>query len=206
MTSMSQMNFVDIIILIIFFMSMIVGFARGLVSELVSLISLIAAFIIATMFSDSLAAYFTSTQSVQSVVAQTTSAIGTSTAQPVNYMAIGVSFTLLFIGVIVIGSIVKIIINIPFQFGLLGLGNRIFGGVFGLIRGFIINLVLIFLVQISPLGVEQWWVNSHFVQEYQPAVTWLGTIVSPAFANLKTRFNDTLQSANSSLQGLTSKF
>ena len=205
MPDMSQLNFVDIIILIIFFMSMIVGFVRGLVSEMISLITLIAAFVIAIMFSNSLASYFTSTSSVQAVVSQTSTAIGTNTAQPVSYIAIGVSFAILFTVTALVGSIVKYIINIPFAYGMLGFGNRILGGGFGLARGFIINLVLIFLVQLSPLGSEPWWVSSSYVQAFQPAVGWLGPIVSPVLANLREKFNATLQEVNSSLQGAASK-
>lgn len=205
MADMSQMNFVDIIILIVFFMSMTMGFVRGLISEVVSLVALIAAFVIAIMFSDSLAAYFTNTDSIRSVVAQTSSVIGTSTATPVSYVAVGVSFGLLFGATLLVGAIVKYIINIPFQFGMLGLGNRVFGGLFGLARGGIINLVLIFMVQISPLGTQPWWVNSQFVQAYQPAVGWLGGIVSPALANLRAKFESTLQGVSSQVQGFTGR-
>lgn len=204
--NMSQLNFVDIIILIIFFMSMMVGFVRGLVSEVISLATLIAAFVFAIMFSNALAGYFTNTQSVQAVVAQTSSVIGMSTAQPVSYVALGVSFGLIFGAVVIIGAIVKYIINIPFAFGMLGLGNRVLGGGFGLIRGFILNLVLIFLVQISPLGNESWWVSSQYVQDFQPAVGWMASIVSPALANLRVKFDETLGNVNSSLQGLSNKF
>ncbi len=200
---MSQMNFVDIIILIIFFVSMITGFVRGLISEVISLTTLIAAFVIAIMFSNSLAAYFTNTETVRTVVDQTTNAIGTSTATPVSYLALGVSFGLLFFVTILIGAIVKYIINIPFQYGMLGLGNRVFGGVFGLARGFIINLVLIFLVQISPLGTQPWWVNSSFVRSYQPAVGWLGNAISPALADLRAKFDSTLQGVNSQIKDFT---
>lgn len=206
MTDMSQLNFVDIIILVVFFMSMMVGFARGLVSEVVSLATLIAAFVVAIVFSEQLAAYFTSTESVQSVVEQTSSAIGANTAKPLSYVALGISFGLLFMVTVMIGSLVKYFLNLFFQFGLLGFTNRIFGGVFGLARGFIINLVLIFLVQLSPLAKEPWWVSSQFVRAYQPAVGWLGNAISPALSGIRGQFDSTLQDMNSSLQGITGSF
>lgn len=203
MVDMSQLNFVDILILIVFFISMIMGFARGLISEVISLATLIAAIFFAVMFSNQLATYFTSSQPVQEVVAQTSNVIGTSTAQPVSYMALGISFTLIFLVVLFIGSFIKYLLNIPFQFGLLGLGNRVFGGVFGLCRGFIINLVIIFLIQMSPLSTESWWVNSSFVRAYQPAVGWLGNAISPALSDLRLKFESTLQDVNSSIGGIT---
>lgn len=206
MADMSQMNFVDIFILVVFFMSMVAGFVRGLVSEVISLATLIAAFVIAIMFSESLATYFTSTQSVQNVVTQTSGAIGVNTAQPVGYVALGVSFGILFGLTVFVGAIVKYIINIPFQFGILGLGNRVFGGFFGLARGFIINLVIIFLVQLSPLGTQPWWGSSQFVRAYQPAVGWLGNAISPALSGLRAKFDSTLQGVGSQLQGISGKF
>src|SRR3990167_10616958 len=111
MADMSQLNFVDILILIVFFISMTMGFARGLVSEVISLAALIAAIFFAAMFSNQLATYFTSSQSVQDVVAQTSNVIGTSTAQPVSYMALGISFALIFLGVLFIGSFIKYLLN-----------------------------------------------------------------------------------------------
>lgn len=201
---MSGLNIIDIIILIIFFSSMLIGFARGLISELVSLITLIAAFALAAMFASPLANAITGNASVQSMVSQSSNAIGMSTAQPVSYAALGISFGLIFAGVVIVGSIMKAILNIAFQTGILGLGNRIFGAAFGFCRGFIINLVIIFLVQLSPLVTQPVWQQSQLVREYQPAVQWLGNMVSPALANLKSKFSGTLQGVTSSFQGITS--
>ena len=200
---MSNLNWVDYIVLAIFFFSILAGLTRGLVREVVSLVTLIAAFAVAIMFSSQLAAVFTNTAVVQSVVNQASGAIGVNTAQPVSYMALGISFGLLFAGTVIVGAIIGYCLNIAFQTGILGIGNRLLGAVFGLARGFIINLVIIFLVQLSPLSSEAWWQQSYFVGVFQPAVVWLGDFVSPSLANLKAKFGQTFQNVNSQIQNVT---
>lgn len=199
---MANLNWVDYIFLIIFFFSMVSGFSRGLVKEVVSLGTLIAAFIVATMFSNSLAAYFNNTSVVQTAVSQTSTAIGVSTAQPISYASIGVSFGVLFVGTMIVGSIIGFFLNLAFSIGILGIGNRVLGGVFGLAKAFIINLVIIFVVQLTAVGGNTWWKQSYIVNQYQPSVVWLGGMVSPALAKLKEKANETLQGVNSSLQNV----
>lgn len=196
---MSNLNWVDYIILGIFFLSIVAGFARGFVREVISLITLIAAFVIAIMFSNALATMFTSSSSVQNAITQA----GVEASQPVSYLALGISFIVLFVGTILVGTILGYILNIAFQRGVLGIGNRIFGAAFGFVRGFLINLVLIFCVQLTPAGEEPFWHQSQLVVAYQPAVQWLGNIVSPSLANLKTKFDETIQKFGSQLQNIT---
>jgi membrane protein required for colicin V production len=200
---MGNYNVVDIFILIIFFSSALIGFSRGLVGEIVSLMTLIAAFIVAIMFANPLATAFTTSSSVQSAVSQTSSAIGVSTSTPVSYLALGLSFGLLFAGTVIVGAVLKSILNIAFNTGILGFGNRVLGAGFGLIRGYLINVVLIFLIQLSPLSNQNVWHQSTLVPEFQGSVTWLANIVSPALSNLKSKFGSTLQNAASSIQNLT---
>jgi membrane protein required for colicin V production len=200
---MSNLNFVDFIILAIFFFSILAGLGRGFVREIVSLITWIVAFVVATTFANSLAAYFTSAPVVQTAVSQASQAIGVSAAQPVSYAALGISFAILFIGTLIAGALVGYFLNIAFQVGVLGIGNRLLGGIFGFVRGFIINLVLIFLVQLSPFGNAPWWHQSQFVASFQPAVQWLDGVVSPSLANLKAKLGQTLQDVNTQFQGVT---
>lgn len=196
-------NWLDYIFIAIFLFSMLAGFGRGFVREVMSLVTLVAAFVVASMFSNALAVAFTSAPSVQNVVNQASSAIGVNTAQPVSYLALGLSFGLLFAGTVIAGSIISFFLNFAFQAGLLGMGNRLLGAVFGFARGFIINLVLIFVVQLTPVSAEAWWGQSSIVHSYQPAVVWLGGIVSPSLADLKNKMSQTLQNVGGSLQNMT---
>lgn len=198
--SMQNLNWVDYIIIAIFIFSILGGLSRGLVKEVVSLATIVAAFIIASMFASPVAAMFTSSQAVQNVVSQASGAIGANASQPVSYIALGISFLLIFIVVNIVGSIISSILSIAVQAGMLGVGNRILGGAFGVLKGYIVTLVFIFIVQLTPLGSQTWWVQSQLVQEFQPSVQWLANLVSPSLANLKNTFNQTLQNVNSSLQ------
>jgi membrane protein required for colicin V production len=201
---MGNLNIVDILILVIVFGSVIVGFGRGLVSELLSLITVIAAFVVAIMYTTALANFFTTSAPVQSVVSQTSSAIGTSTATPVSYLAYGASFAALFVGTMIVGSIIKWILNLIFSTGILGFGNRILGGVFGFVRGFLIVVGIIFVVQLSPVSKQTFWQQSQLVPQFQPAVVWLGGVVNPALANIKSTFGSTVQSVTGSVSGAVS--
>ncbi len=200
---MANLNWVDYIILAIFLFSMLAGFGRGFVREVISLLTIIAAFIVASMFANTLAVMFTSSASVQTVVAQASASTGTNAAQSASYVALGLSYTLLFVGTLIIGSIIGFFVNMAFQAGILGIGNRLLGAVFGLARGFIINLVIIFVVQLTPFASQPAWGQSQMVVAFQPAVQWLGNLVSPTLANLKEKLGNTLQDMNSSIQNVT---
>ena len=200
---MSNLNWVDLIILAIFFFSIISGFAKGFVREIVSLLSLIAAFVVATTFSRGLSNAIMNAPSVQGLIAQLSNAIGMNTALPLSYFALGISFAILFSCTTLVGSLVGYFLNAAFQVGVLGLGNRLFGGVFGLFRGYLFNLVLIFVVQLTPLTQQSAWQQSQFVNSFQPAVVWLGNLVSPGISQIKERFGNTLQNVNSSIQQMT---
>lgn len=197
---MEGFNWVDYIFLAICFISILAGFTRGLVRELLSLIILIAAFAIAATFANQLAVHFTSSESVQHVVNQTTNAIGTSTEQPVSYAAIGISFAVLFLGTVIIGCLIGFFVNVILQTSVLGIGNRLLGAVFGLGRGLIISLVIIFLIELTPMHSEEWWQNSQIVQKSKPTVVWLGKVVSPSLDDLKSRFEEAMKKAGSSMQ------
>jgi membrane protein required for colicin V production len=200
---MQNMNWVDYIIIAIFFFSIVAGLGRGFVKEIISLATLIAAFVVASMFASPLAAAFTNSASVQNVTDQASTAIGMNAAQPLSYAALGLSFGLLFAATVIVGAIVGSIINLAFQVGILGIGNRILGGVFGFCRGFLINLVLIFLVQLTSFGSDPFWQQSQLVGSFQPAVQWLGNIVSPSLANLQQKFSGTMQNVTNTIQNMT---
>lgn len=201
---MSSFNWVDYIFLLIFFFSIIAGFARGLIREVISLVALVAAFIIAILFSSPLGYSIVNSNIVQNIINHAQASTGVNATTPAIYVAIALSFGVLFAAVVLLGAIVSFLIGIAFRSGILGIGNRILGAGFGFVRGLIINLVIIFVVQLTPVGASASWVESSIVRSYQPAVQWLGTIVSPALQNLEQRFYSTLQNVESQMQGQVS--
>lgn len=199
----SNLNWFDYVILAIFAFSGLIGLSRGLVKEILSLLTLIAAFVVASLFANTLATMFTNSAMVQNLVSHASSSGGMDASKPVSYIAVGISFGLIFIATVLIGAILSAIIGLAFQTGVLGFGNRLLGACFGLVRGFIINLVIIFLIQLSPLNTEAWWQKSQMVAMFQPVIAWLGGVVSPNLKDIKARFNETLEGVGSSVQSMT---
>src|SRR5262245_8866462 len=123
--SWGALNIIDIGILVIFVVSILIGLGRGLVSEVLSLLIVIASFVVAILFTNQLATYFASTATMQNVVNSTSNAAGTSTAEPLSYMALAISFAILFIATVIVGSVIKMLLNLMFRGGILGFGNRL---------------------------------------------------------------------------------
>lgn len=195
-------SWVDYIILTIFLFAMVSGFVQGFVAKVIGLLTLITAFIVATTFSSALANTFMSNGVMQGFLAKITNTVGSGATQTLTYIAIGVSFGLLFAATSLIGSVLGYVFSAAFQSGILGLGNRILGVCFGFAQGYLINLVLIFLVQFTPLSASAAWEKSALVPGFHPAVTWLSGIVSPAIADLKQKIGAKMQDVNSSLQNI----
>lgn len=198
-----NLNVIDYLLIAVFAFSILAGFGRGFVREMIALLTLIAAVIVAMVFASPMASTFTNMAGVQNAVNQASSTIGVNASQPVSYVALGISFGLLFAGTVLAGALIGFFVNMAFQTGILGVGNRILGALFGFARGFIFCMVIIFVVQLSPFGTATWWQQSQLVNSFQPAVTWLGNIVSPGLGNIKDRLNKTVDDVNSSIQNMT---
>ncbi|EKD54760.1 MAG: colicin V production protein [uncultured bacterium] len=194
------LNWIDYVVLGIFFFSIWAGFFRGGVKEVVSLLSWIAAFIVASSFAKPVSSYFSGSAAVQSITSTASGTFGSSASAPVSMFAIGLSFAGLFFGTVIIGSLVGHFVNRAVEGGGVSIANRLLGGVFGLGRGYLINLVIIFMVQLSPLAEQPFWVQSKLVNSFQPAVQWLGNMVEPGIQSLKSSVGQTLQNLNSTFQ------
>lgn len=202
--TLTSINSIDIIILIIFLISILVGFSRGLVSEILALLVLIVAFVVAIFFSNELADFFHQTTAVHNAASSASSSSGGDEQHStISYMLLGVSFGVLFIGTIIIGSIVRMLLHLVVGSSVFGLGNRLLGGLFGFVRGYLINLVLIFLIQLSPFSSQNWWKDSQFVPYFESQIIWLGKVVSPTLANLKQTLDEQMNNRDSKKEGDT---
>jgi len=193
---MADFNWVDGIIIAILIFSVLAGFARGIVKELLSVLTWVIAFIVSSLFASKLAGAFTgSTPTIQSV----SDASNAVTTQPMSLLALGLSFVSIFLAVLVVGSLISYVISGAVDTAGLGFVNRLFGGVFGLARGILINLVFIFIVQLTSYGQESYWKESKLVPSFQPAVAWLESMVSPNFEELKKKMTQGLENTAQSL-------
>ena len=141
---MAEFNGVDYIILAVLFFSTLIGLFRGLVREILAIFTWIGALIIAILLASRVAELFTGSDAGRSVISGTSNAIGANTTEPISLVALGLSFVCLFLLTLIIGSLISSSINRVVEGTGMGLANRLFGGVFGFLRGFLVNLMLDF--------------------------------------------------------------
>jgi len=137
------MSLIDILVILVLFASLIFGFFRGFVKELMSLVAWMSAFFVAYYFSSSVAIFlpFDAEFSIKYVT----------------------GFVLIFIFVLIISSIlIKFISAFVHKIGL-GASNIILGGLFGILRGVIIVYFLIFVIEKTSFGEDPTWQQSNSI-------------------------------------------
>jgi membrane protein required for colicin V production len=192
---MADLNAIDCLVLVIFGLSILWGLLRGFLKEVVSVLSWIAAAIIATTFASPLASHFAgATSAVQSAVNSP------NLAHPISLMTLAICFVVLFVGTLFIGSIVGYILAGASTVGGLGFINRILGAAFGFVRGYIMVIIFMFVAELTPLGSEPVWSQSEFVKDFQPTVMWFSNLVQPGIEQIKSLGSSAMQNMGSSVQ------
>src|SRR6478672_9433630 len=118
--------------------SFLLGAWRGLVYEVLSVISWIAAFILAQLFAPDVAARLPME----------------SAGQPVRYLA---AFLLVFIAVVFAGGLLAWLVKKGIEAVGLRPVDRVLGGAFGALRGVLVLLALAIVVNMTPLRNGDWW-------------------------------------------------
>ena len=137
------MSLIDILVILVLFASLIFGFFRGFVKELMSLMAWISAFFVAYYFSSSVAIVLPFDAEVS-----------------IKYVT---SFVLIFIFVLIISSIlIKFISAFVHKIGL-GASNIILGGLFGILRGVIIVYFLVFVIEKTSFAEDADWQQSNSI-------------------------------------------
>lgn len=173
------LNGVDYALIAVFFISILGGLFRGGVKEIISLLTWIAAFFIASTFAKPLA----------------NACIGSG--ETPSLFPLSVSFIVLFFGTIIIGSLLGYFATRVVEGGGISIFNRLLGGMFGFARGYLINILIIFLVQLTAVAKQPYWTQSSLVNTFQPTVQWLGEKVQPGFESLKSRVGKTIEGMTS---------
>ena len=131
----------DWIFVAMLLLSLLIGAWRGLVYEVLSLGTWVAAFVLAQWFAPLAAQYLPLAGATEMV----------------RYAA---GFVLVFIGAVFAGSIVTWLISRMFQAAGLRPADRVLGAVFGAMRGVVLLLVAAVLVGMTPLHADAWWNES----------------------------------------------
>ena len=173
----------DVILFLIIFVNTILGFARGLFREAISLLCLIVAMVVAMKFTIPLSDFLSTSAGFNDVVFVITKYTGYSGANGVLYLfGFGVSFLLLFVGVYCIAEVVNhYISNVGafILFPMMAILDRLIAGLLGFIRGYVFALITILIVGLSPVVLSDGWTSSVLIPSLMPNAIKLGVMIKP---------------------------
>ena len=144
------MTVVDVVVIFVICLSALFSLMRGFVKEAISLTTWIIAIWLAATFAPKLAEVLPASLESEAVRQ-------------------AVSFGVLFVLTLMVGALVSMLINqVVKKTGLSG-ADRIFGVVFGVIRGGLIIVVFVVIAQMTPLPETDWWKTSVLLQWFENA-------------------------------------
>ena len=155
-------NWVDWVVVALVGLSTLVSLWRGFAREALSLAGWVAAFVIANLFSVQMAAL------LAGVIDNVTG----------RYLA---GFAILFIPTLLVTGVVNLLVRQLIRATGLGTLDRLLGTVFGLARGLIVVLVVVFVVrQLAPPEEQTWLFESQLVPHLDMLAQWVQTVFSQA--------------------------
>ena len=137
------MTIFDYLLLFILAASIIISTLRGLVREILSLVSWIVAFVVANMYGAQLAPLLPA-------------------MIPGEIVRLIVAFVGLFIGVRLLMGLLMMAIDALIKSSGLGLADRGLGGLFGLARGVVIVLAAVIVAGMTELPKQDFWTQAMF--------------------------------------------
>jgi membrane protein required for colicin V production len=148
----ASFNWIDILILVVVALSFLFGLWRGLVKEVLSLVTWVAALLVARVYSDDFAP----------------SLAATFDGETTRLVA---AFALLFLATLVVGALVNHLMARLISFAGLALTDRLLGGLFGLARGGLIVMLGIFVAE-NFFSESLDWQESRLIPYGREAVQW----------------------------------
>jgi len=162
------MNWADWTIVAIVGVSALLSLWRGFIKEALSLVIWVVAFIVSTMFSDSLAFMLSDIITTPSL----------------RHM---VAMALLFAGTLMVGGLLNFLIGQLVKMSGLTGTDRLLGMVFGIARGVIVVVViLMFLPPILHVDQDPWWKSSTLIPHFQVLEGWSKQTGAEVFGWLKS--------------------
>jgi membrane protein required for colicin V production len=131
----------DYLVLFILICSVIISTMRGLIKEILSLVSWIIAFVVANAYGSALAAWLPD-------------------MFPGQMLRLIVAFLALFIGVRLLMSLLMLAVDALIKASGLSLADRGLGGLFGLARGGVIVLSAVLLCGMTSIPQQAFWKNA----------------------------------------------
>jgi len=154
------MNWADLAIVGILLVWSLLSLKRGLVKEALSVAGWVAAFVIAMLFSGSLATLLANSIESPSVREM-------------------VAFAVLFAATLIVSAMANYLIGEVVKMTGLSGTDRLFGMLFGLLRGFIVVMALLLLLPpLVPINQEVWWRESLLIPHFMSMEGWCRSIAS----------------------------
>jgi membrane protein required for colicin V production len=142
--------------------SFLLGAWRGLVYEVLSVVSWVAAFLLAQLAAPNVAAWLPMGQS----------------PQPLRYAA---AFLLVFVVVVFAGGLIAWLVKKLVEAVGLRPVDRVLGAGFGLLRGVLLLMAIAIVVNMTPLHREGWWTESEGAAMSSAAVKQLKPVLPERF-------------------------
>lgn len=159
---MTAFNWLDFAIIGVVGLSGLVGLVRGLVREVLSLVAWGLAIWVGITFSAVAAQY------LESMISSPTARVAA---------AFGILFLLTLMLAGMVGFLLTRVLETT---GLSGI-DRFAGLLFGLVRGFLVIAVLVFLATETPIPKETWWQQSQLIPLFKSLALWLASQFPPGF-------------------------
>ncbi len=148
------MPMIDILIAVALLISIVIGFIRGFVKESISIVALLFAIWAALYFGPSAGGFseswFSSTE-----------------------LQTWFGRLLVFGVVMAIGGLVGWGLSKLVHVALLGGVDRLFGGLFGLVRGIILTGLFVIGGQFAGFDNDEWWLNSKLLPHFEVVADWI---------------------------------
>jgi membrane protein required for colicin V production len=156
----TSLIWVDFVIIGIIALSALIGFARGLIREVISLavwgVALAAAWLFYQPVADALAPW-----------------IGTPS------LRLGSAVLLIVVGVLIAGALVAWLLSILIEKTGLSGTDRLLGVVFGGARGAVLVALLVFLLALTPISEDPWWGQSKLIGQFELLADMILSMVPP---------------------------
>jgi len=132
------MTLFDVAVVAFLFLSVVLALFRGLIREVVALVSWVIGVVVALLYAGDLASVFVGWR-ITPAVAQV------------------LAFIALFVGVLIVGGVVGSLLSRMIRAVGLGWVDRLLGGAFGVVRGLAIVLVFVLIAGVTSLPRNAWW-------------------------------------------------
>jgi membrane protein required for colicin V production len=142
------MNWVDFVIIGLISISALVGLARGLIREVLSVAVWASALLLAWIYFPKLEGHLAPWMDAGTI-------------------RMAAAFLILVLVVLVVGTLIGHLLTLLVEkTGLTGT-DRLLGGLFGAVRGALLIAMSVFLAALTPLPDDDWWKGSAFIDRFQ---------------------------------------